>query len=78
MNGINDVDKDEFFKVRNYEGTRGHSMKLAKKQRRLKVQVNSFSIQVIDSWNSPPESVITAPSLNCFKSKKDSKELESI
>ena len=33
MNGINDVDKDRFS---NYKGTRGHSMKLVKRQHRLK------------------------------------------
>ena len=57
MNGINYVDKDKFFKVSNYEGTQGHSMKLAKRQHGLKVRANSFSIRVIDSWNSLPESV---------------------
>ena len=58
MNGINEVDKDNFFKVSNYEGTRGHLMKLAKRQHRLKVLSNSFGIRVINSWNSLPESVI--------------------
>ena len=48
MNGINDVDKDKLFIVSNYEGTREHLMKLAKRQHRLKVRAN-FRILVIDS-----------------------------
>ena len=69
MNGINDVDKDKCFTVSYYTATQGHSMKFPKRQHRLKVLSNSFSIRVIDSWNSLPESVIMAPSLNCFKSR---------
>ena len=72
MNGISDVDKEKFFTISNYTATRGHSMKFAKRRHRLKVRANSFSIRVIDSWNSLPESVIMAPSLNCFKSRLNS------
>ena len=43
--------------------------KLLKKRHRLKVRSNSFSLRVIDSWNALPESVVMAPSLNCFKSR---------
>ena len=63
MNGISDVDKEKFFTISNYTATRGHSMKFAKRRHtcRLKVRSNSFSIRVIDSWNTHPESVIMAP-----------------
>ena len=47
-------------------------MKFAKRRHRLNVRSNSFSIRVIDSRNSLPESVIMAPSLNCFKSRLNS------
>ena len=69
MNGISDVDRDKLSTVSNYTETRGHSMKFAKRQHRLKVRSNSLSIRVIDSWNSLPESVIMAPFLNCSKSR---------
>ena len=47
-------------------------MKLAKIQHRLKVHSYIFSIPVIDLWKALPESVIMAPSLNCFKSRLNS------
>ena len=72
MNGISDADKEKFFTISNYTATRGHSMKFAKRRQRLKVRSNSFSIRVIDSCNSLPESIIMAPSLNCFKSRLNS------
>ena len=69
MNGISDAVKEKFFTISNYTATRGHSMKFDKRRHRLKVQSNCFSIRVIDTWNSLPESVIMAPSLNYFKSR---------
>ena len=69
MNNIDQVEKDTFFKFPNYAATRGHQFKLAKKQHRLKVRSNSFSLRVIDSWNSLPDKVVMAPSLNSFKSR---------
>ena len=69
MNNIDQVEKDTFFKFPNYASTRGHQFKLAKKQHRLKVRSNSFSLRVIDSWNSLPDKVVMAPSLNSFKSR---------
>ena len=55
MNNIDQVEKDTFFKFPTYAATRGHQFKLAKKQHRLKVRSKSFSLRVIDSWNSLPE-----------------------
>ena len=72
MNGISGVDRDEFFIISNYTASRGHSMKFAKRRHRLKFWSNSYSIRVIDSWNSLPEGVIMAHSVNCFKSRLNS------
>ena len=69
LNKIDEIDKDKFFTVSSYTSTRGHPRKLVKKRHRLKVRSNSFSLRVIDSWNALPESVVMAPSLNCFKSR---------
>ena len=69
MNDIDQVEKDKLFEFPTYTATRGHQSKLAKKQHRLKVRLNSFSLRVIESWNSLPETVVMAPSLNCFKSR---------
>ena len=67
MNNIDKIDKDKLFAFPTYTVTRGHQFKLAKKQHRLKIRSNSFSLRVIDSWNALPEHVVMAPSLNCFK-----------
>ena len=72
INSISDVDKDKFFTVSNYTATRGHSLNFAKIRHRLKVRSNTFSIRVIVSWNSLPESVIRASSLNFFRSRFNS------
>ena len=66
LNKIDEIDKDKFFTVSTYTSSRGHPRKLLKKRHRLKVRSNSFSLRVIDSWNALPESVVMAPSLNCF------------
>ena len=51
--------------------TRGNSKKLAKRHTRLEVRSSFFSERVISTWNGLPDSVVTAPSLNSFKSRLD-------
>ena len=63
MNQIDNIDTDKFFTSSLYTTTRGHSMKL---------RSNSFSICVVDAWNSLPISVVTAPSLDSFKARLSS------
>jgi hypothetical protein len=52
--------------------TRGNSLKLAKGFSKLNVRSNYFSQRVTNTWNSLPDSVVTAPSVNTFKSRLDS------
>ena len=69
---INQIDKiniDKFFTFAQNAGTRGHSRKLYKKRSRLNVRANTFSNRVVDVWNNLTESVVTAPTLNTFKSR---------
>ena len=47
-------------------------MKLFKKQHRIKLRSNSFSIRIVDAWTSLPDSVVTAPSLDSFKARLNS------
>ena len=49
---------------------RGHSLKLQKQSLDLKVRHDFFSLRV-DLWNSLPESLVSAPSLNSFKNRLD-------
>ena len=69
MNNIDQIQKEKLFTVSTYTATRGHQFKHAKKQYRLKVWSNSFSLRVTDSANALPKNVVMAPFLNCFKSR---------
>ena len=50
---------------------RGNSKKLAKNQVRLNIRGSFFAERVVSTWNSLPESVVTAPSINAFKNRLD-------
>ena len=67
---IEKIDKDKLFAFRTYTMTRGHQLKLAKKQHKLlTVRSYSFNLKVICPWNALSELVVMAPSLNCFKTR---------
>ncbi len=51
--------------------TRGHSYKLRKSTVTTSIRAHSFIVRVINTWNSLPESVVTAPSVNSFKGRLD-------
>ena len=67
-----DIDKahrENLFQMAAYTSTRGHPLKLFKKRCRLNLRKNYFSQRVIDQWNGLPINLVTAPSLNVFKSR---------
>ena len=72
LNNIDQVDKSKLFTMANSNTTRGHSKKLYKRRSRLRMRSNFFSNRVVDVWNSLPEEVVSAPSVNCFKSRLNS------
>ena len=45
---------------------RGHEFKLKRFCRNV-TRANFFSFRAVESWNQLPPSVVTAPTLNCFK-----------
>ena len=53
--------------------TRGHPFKLKKQycRTRTSIRQNFFPFRVVESWNSLPSAVVTAPSLNSFKNRLD-------
>ena len=51
--------------------TRGHSLKLHKPSVKTSIRQNCFSQRVIANWNSLPQDVVLAPTLNCFKNRLD-------
>ena len=69
LQGIDNVDSDNFLKLSSYQATRCHSYKLYKSRTRLNVRSNSFSNRVVDIWNALPGSVVSAPSVNAFKNR---------
>ena len=51
--------------------TRGHSLRLEKNSARTNKRLFFFSNRVVVWWNSLPEEVVTAPSVDSFKSRLD-------
>jgi hypothetical protein len=51
--------------------TRGHSLKLQKRECRSQIRANILGYRVVNMWNALPEEVVSAPSVNCFKGRFD-------
>ena len=75
LKGFNKVDSSKFFKLSENTKTRGHTMKLVKTRTRLDCRKYFFTNRVIDNWNSLPQYVVDAPSINAFKNRYDSLNL---
>ena len=69
LHGIYRVDYTELLPLDRGEGvaTRGHSLKLQKRLCRASLRANSFVMRVVNTWNSLPEDIVNAPSVNAFK-----------
>jgi hypothetical protein len=50
---------------------RGHSKKLYKDFSHKDIRKHNFTYRVVDPWNSLPEKVISAPSINSFERRLD-------
>ena len=70
LNGLDKIDVSKIFEV-NSSNTRGHSLKIFKKQSRCDIRMFFFSQRVVNHWNGLPNGVVTAPSLTVFKNKLD-------
>ena len=70
LHNVYDVD-NEWLRRDSSTRTRGHSMKLEKRRCSSTMRQHCFSNRVIKNWNSLPESVISSPSVNSFKSRLD-------
>ena len=62
---------DEYFKYAPVVGTRGNGMKLYPCFARRNVTFNFFCNRVINVWNALPNYVVSAPSLEVFKCRRD-------
>ena len=71
ISGIDRLDSDSFFVKSQIQGTRGNQHKIFKKRATLDIWRNSFSIRIVNDWNSLPNDVVNAKTLNDFKSRLD-------
>ena len=72
MNEIKDIKPELLFELAKQEtGTRGHGFKIQKKHTRLRLRQNSFSITIVNTWNSLPTTVVNAITMNQFKNGID-------
>ena len=70
MHGLVRTDKEIFFETQS-SSTRGHCLRIKKKFSRLDVRKFSFSNRVVNDWNSLPEGVVLATTIDIFKRKLD-------
>ena len=70
MNGYYDTERPLFEKTTS-EQLRGHPLKLKKQRHRLNIRANYFSHRIVNTWNSLPASIVTAPSVDSFKRRLD-------
>lgn len=70
LNMKEDIDYGIFFMLSD-QSTRSNGRKLKVKTCKKDIRKNFFSLRVISEWNQLPESVVTAPSINCFKNRLD-------
>jgi len=73
LHGLYKVDSQSLLPLSESSGlvTRGHCLKIQKRSCRTQLRGNFFAFRVVNSWNSMPEEVVTAPSVNCFKGRFD-------
>jgi len=67
MKGMEDIPQEMFFQTSTLKKTRGHSMKLQKRNHRLDCRKYSFSQRIITEWNALPEDIIASTTVNQFK-----------
>ena len=67
INGLVDLNFDDFFKLSSCTMTRGHSLRLVLPKVRLDVRKYFFSTRIVQLWNNLPETVVTAVSVSGFR-----------
>ncbi len=71
MHGEYDSDTNKIFKRTHETRTRGHDLKLFKERALTATRAEFFTSRVIDTWNSLPQEVVSAPSTDAFKARLD-------
>ena len=70
LKGYYDIEWSKLFTL-NTSNTRGHSLKLFKKQCRTKQRLNFFTQRVVNIWNLLPHHVVSTPTIALFKQQLD-------
>ena len=65
------VDLKSLFILNTTTSNRGHHLKFYKQRARTSIRQNFFNHQIIDQWNDLASFVISAPTINSFKSRLD-------
>ena len=71
LNELVRVDASKFFMPGRLDHTRGHTQRVFKQHATKLPRRNSFSQRVVTDWNSLPNKVVDASSMNEFKNKLD-------
>ena len=67
MHGLEGLERDDFFILRESTNLRGHRFTIHKQHCRLNCRKFFFTQRVITEWNNLPSSTVTSTSVNMFK-----------
>ena len=70
IKGIDDIPIEDFFQI-SESTTRGHSHKIFKPRSQKSIRQNSFSVRIVEDWNSLPEEVVSVKTFLQFKTRLD-------
>ena len=71
IKGLDRVDKEQFFHLRQGRHLRGHDFNLYKSRFRTDIGKFSFANRVVDNWNRLPCEVVNCAKLSRFKELLD-------
>ena len=71
ISGKEKIDPGIFFTPSHTKNLRGNRYKLFKKTCNLQLRDSFFSQRVVNDWNNLPDTVVSAPTVNSFKSRLD-------
>ena len=69
LNRYENIDRNDFFTVKEERRTRGHGVTLAEKQSRLDIRTFSFSQRTVNEWNRLSADCVGGSRVNIFKNK---------
>ena len=71
VNGFYDPDSSPKLPFREFSFLRGHKQMLRKDYVKKPVRSNAFSQRIVNTWNSLPDWIVSAETVNTFKNRLD-------